>query len=65
MGKEYTGMASTLDFYATAAAVAKTKLPGHCEGKNLLPLLRGEKKSNPDDALFWHTCTSRAARWKQ
>jgi len=64
-GKEYKGMASTMDFYATAAAVAKTELPGHCEGKNLLPLLRGEKKSNSDDSLFWHTYTSRAARWKQ
>lgn len=64
-GKEYKGMVSTMDFYATAAAVAETKLPVHCEGKNLLPLLRGEKKPNADDALFWHTYTSRAARWKQ
>ena len=64
-GKEYKGMASTLDFYATAAAVAKTELPAHCEGRNLLPLLQGEKKSNPDDCLFWHTYTSRAARWKE
>jgi arylsulfatase A-like enzyme len=64
-GTEYSGMASTLDFYATAAAVAGTELPAHCEGKNLLPLLRGEKKANPDDALFWHTYTSRIARWKQ
>jgi len=65
VGKEYKGMASTMDFYATAAAIAKTKLPGHCEGQNLLPLLLGEKKPNPDKALFWHTYTSRAARWKQ
>jgi arylsulfatase A-like enzyme len=64
-GEEYKGMASTLDFYATAAAVAKTRPPDHCEGENLLPLLRGEKKWNPDKALFWHTYTSRAARWKQ
>jgi arylsulfatase A-like enzyme len=64
-GKEYAGMASTLDFYATAAAVAETKLPPHCEGKDLLPLLRGEKKPNSDDWLFWHTYTSRIARWKQ
>ena len=64
-GKEYKGMASTMDFYATAAVVAKTKLPDHCEGKNLLPLLRGEKKPNPDNAYFWHTYTSRASRWKQ
>ena len=64
-GKEYTGMSSTMDFYATAAAVAKTKLPDHCEGQNLLPLLLGKKKPDPDAALFWHTYTSRAARWKQ
>ena len=64
-GTEYNGMASTMDFYATAAAVANTKVPVHCEGKNLLPLLRGEKRPNTDDALFWHTYTSRAARWKQ
>jgi len=64
-GKEYKGMASTMDFYATAADVAKTKLPAHCEGDNLLPLLKGDKKFDPDKALFWHTYTSRAARWKQ
>lgn len=64
-GKEYKGMASTMDFYATAAAVAKTRLPDHCEGKNLLPLLRGEKEHNPDNTYFWHTYTSRASRWKQ
>lgn len=63
--REYNGMVSTLDFYATAAAVAQAKLPDHCEGKNLLPLLLGEKETNPDDALFWHTYTSRIARWKQ
>lgn len=64
-GKEYKGMSSTMDFYATAAAVANTKLPAHCEGKNLMPLLLGKKEANPDDTLFWHTYTSRASRWKQ
>jgi arylsulfatase A-like enzyme len=64
-GKEYAGMASTLDFYATAAAIAGTELPKHCEGKNLMPLLLGEKNPNPDDALFWHTHGTQAARWKQ
>jgi hypothetical protein len=58
-------MVSTLDFYATAVAAAKAKLPAHCEGKDLLPLLRGEKNPDPDEALFWHTYTSRASRWKQ
>ena len=64
-GREYKGMSSTMDFYATAAAVAKTKLPDHCEGRNLLPLLAGRQAPNADDTLFWHTYTSRAARWKQ
>jgi len=64
-GKEYGGMASTIDFYATAAAVAGVKLPGHCEGKDLLPLLLGEKEPNPDEALFWNTHKVQAARWKQ
>ncbi|CCQ69198.1 Choline-sulfatase [Crocosphaera watsonii WH 0402] len=36
-------MASTMDFYATAVAVAETELPQHCEGKNLLPLLMEKK----------------------
>jgi len=64
-GKEFKGMASTMDFYATAAAVARTKLPDHCEGKNLLPLLCGDQTPDPDHAYFWHTYTSRACRWKQ
>jgi len=64
-GQEYKGMASTIDFYATAAAVAGAELPKHCEGKNLMPLLMGEENPDPDDALFWHTHRTQAARWKQ
>jgi arylsulfatase A-like enzyme len=64
-GREYNGMASTIDFYATAAAIARTKLPKDCEGKDLLPLLLGKKKTNPDEALFWHTHKVQAARWRQ
>ena len=64
-GREYKGMASTLDFYATAAAIARTKLPRDCEGRNLLPLLLGKEKPNPDKALFWHTHKVQATRWKQ
>jgi len=63
-GREYDGMASTIDFYATAAAIARTKLPKDCEGKDLLPLLLGKEKANPDEALFWHTHKCQAARWK-
>ncbi|AQQ72199.1 Arylsulfatase [Limihaloglobus sulfuriphilus] len=63
-GKSYKGMASTIDFYATAAAAAAAKLPDHCEGKDLLPLLLGDKKPNPDESLFWHTHKVQAARWR-
>jgi len=64
-GKQYHGMASTIDFYATAAAAAGTALPEHCEGKDLLPLLLGKTKPNPDEALFWNSHRVQAARWKQ
>ena len=65
-GKEFKGIASTLDFYATALAAAGTKLPKHCEGKNLLPLLINDNRiSYSDEALFWHTHAVKAARWQQ
>ena len=64
-GKEYDGMASTIDFYATAAAAAGAALPEHCEGKDLLPLLRGATKPNADEALFWNSSGVQAARWRQ
>ena len=63
-GTTYNGMVSTMDFYATAVAAARARRPSHCEGKDLLPLLRGESKPDPDDILFWHTYTARASRWK-
>ena len=64
-GKSYSGMASTVDFYATAAAIAKTPLPEHCEGVDLLPRLLGKQESDPDRILFWNTHGSQVARWKQ
>jgi arylsulfatase A-like enzyme len=64
-GKQYHGMASTIDFYATAAAAAEVALPAHCEGKDLLPPLLGKTQPNPDEALFWNTSGVQAARWKQ
>ncbi|MFU8892034.1 MAG: sulfatase [Luteolibacter sp.] len=64
-GASYSGMSCTLDFYATAAAVAGVPLPEHCEGKNLLPLLLGEVEPDPDEIRFWNTHGSRIARWQQ
>jgi len=64
-GVSFHGMSCTLDFYATAAALAGTPLPPHCEGKNLIPLLRGEVDPDPDEIRFWNTHGSRIARWQQ
>ncbi|MFK7851628.1 MAG: sulfatase [Akkermansiaceae bacterium] len=63
-GETYSGMTGTMDFYATAAALAKTELPDHCEGIDLMPLLLGEKESDADRVMFWNTHGSQIARWK-
>ncbi len=52
-GKTYDGLVSTLDFYATAAAVAERPLPERCEGVNILPYLQGLKSGQPHDVLYW------------
>ena len=72
-GKTYDGLMCTMDFYATAAAVAGKPLPKRCEGKNLLPYLRGETTGDAHEELFWHNIDPqdaprrnlRAMRWKQ
>jgi len=73
LGKTYEGLMCTMDFYATAAAVAGRKLPKRCEGKNLLPYLRGEAGGDAHEELYWHNVDPedaprrnlRAMRWKQ
>lgn len=64
-GKTYEGMSGTMDFYATAAAVAGIEPPEHLDGENLLPLLSGEKVTDPDKAYFWNTHGSEIVRWKE
>ncbi|HUU90167.1 MAG TPA: sulfatase-like hydrolase/transferase [Phycisphaerae bacterium] len=72
-GKTYDGLMCTMDFYATAAAVAEKPLPERCEGKNLLPYLRGEKTGDAHEVLYWHNVDPKdaerrrllAMRWKQ
>ena len=72
-GKRFEGMSCTFDFYATIAAAAKIPAPKHLDGVDLIPYLRGEKKGNPHEYVFWlnnepgdaprrHLV---AARWKQ
>ena len=72
-GRIYDGLICTMDFYATAAAVAARSLPKRCDGQNLLPYLRGEKNGDAHEELYW--CNDdqkdasrrhlKAVRWKQ
>jgi len=72
-GRTYEGLMCTMDFYATAAAVAGRPLPKRCEGRNLLPYLRGERTGDVHEELYWHNADPldakrrnlRAMRWKQ
>jgi len=72
-GKTYDGLMCTMDFYATAAAVTGKPLPKRCEGKNLLPYLKGDKTGDVHEELYWHNIDPldaprrnlRAMRWKQ
>lgn len=64
-GTTYEGMSGTMDFYATAAAAATADLPAHLEGEDLIPLLSGQKATDPDKAYFWNTHGSQIIRWKQ
>jgi len=72
-GKTYEGLMCTMDFYATAAAVAGRPLPKRCEGKDLLPYLRDEKTGDAHEELYWHNVDPKdaprrrlqAMRWKQ
>lgn len=71
-GITYEGLMCTMDFYATAAAVAGKPLPERCEGKDLLPYLKGQKKGDVHEYLFWHNADPTdakrrnlyAVRWK-
>ena len=54
-GMTYDGLVSTLDIYATAAAVSGHKdAPAHLDGVNLIPYIRGEKQGDPHAALYWN-----------
>jgi len=52
-GKRFDGISCTLDFYATMASAAKVPPPEHIDGVDLMPFLRGEKKGDVHEYLFW------------
>jgi arylsulfatase A-like enzyme len=71
-GTTFDGMIGTIDFYATVAAAAGKPLPDRCDGKNLLPYLKGDKQGDAHEYIFWHNADPTdeprrnlyAARWK-
>lgn len=70
-GGDYAPPVSSLDFYATAAALAGAAVPAEqrLEGVNLIPHLSGEKPGAPHECLFWRTGGGasgalREGRWK-
>jgi len=52
-GRRYDGLSCTLDFYATMAAATGKPAPKHLDGVNLLPYLKGDKKGDAHEYLFW------------
>jgi hypothetical protein len=68
-GFRYKPMVSSLDIFATSAAVAEAQLmPGKSiDGTNLLPFLIDSTAGYPHDYLFWQRGFSKALRsneWK-
>ena len=68
-GREFTHPVIQLDILPTALAAAGIAQSGsqNIDGVNLLPHLRGEKKSAPHDRLFWRFGSQMAVRqgsWK-
>jgi len=67
-GKKYNSPVSTLDIFPTLLAAAGSKHFGKpLDGVNLLPYLRGEKKGEPHDYLFWRlwrVAAVRKGKWK-
>lgn len=54
-GYDYNQTVSSLDVFATSLACAGISLPVDrpYDGVNLIPYLRGDKKGNPRERLFW------------
>jgi len=51
-----------MDLFATAAAIANTKLPKDIDGVNLMPFITGQIDSAPHNTLFWRQGSRAALR---
>jgi arylsulfatase A-like enzyme len=56
-GATYDQPVSSLDIFATSAALAGATVPAahRLDGVNLVPYLKGEKTGSPHDTLYWRT----------
>jgi arylsulfatase A-like enzyme len=66
-GIDFPEPVSSLDIFATCAALTGAKAPAQLDGVDLTPFLKGENKTAPHDALFFHMGNQRAVRqgqWK-
>ena len=72
-GRTYKGLSCTLDFYASFAEVSGQKVPDYCDGKSLIPYLKGEKSGDVHESISWYSADPKdhprrhlsAVRWKQ
>lgn len=51
-GKEFDGLACTLDFYPTMLAAAGLPIPEHLDGVDVMPYLTGKKKGDVRDYIY-------------
>ena len=66
-GREFAPPVSTLDIFATCAALTGAKPPAKLDGVDLTPYLKGDKATPPHDALFFSmngTGAVRQDQWK-
>ncbi|WP_088323804.1 sulfatase-like hydrolase/transferase [Polaribacter tangerinus] len=62
--QKFEGLSSSLDIFTTSLSAAKINKPKalQLDGKNLLPYVKGEKKCNPHETLFWRKLEESAVR---
>lgn len=63
-GVEYEHPMSSLDIFATTAAMAGAEVQHAIDGVNLLPYLNGETDSIPHEQFFWRQGSRAALRYK-
>ena len=65
--KLYHAPVSSMDLFATAAALADAPAPKNIDGVNLLPFLLDEQEGRPHDTFFWRQgrkAAFRSGEWK-